>query len=151
MAEYRVPNINRVIITGHLTADPELKYMPDGRAVCNFQIASSRRYKDKNTGEWVDAPPTFVRVAVFGPTAERLGETLHKGNAVFVEGRLQFRSWETSEGEKRSILEIVAFRAQSLMKTTIAGATPGEAPPTKGEEHEENEKEGQGQEEGLSF
>ena len=116
MAEYRVPKINKVLITGNLTADPDLRYMPDGRAVCNFQIASTQRYLDKKTGEWVDAPTTFVRVATFGPTAERLGERLRKGNAVFVEGRIQSRSWETPEGQKRSVVEISALRVQNLTK-----------------------------------
>ena len=169
MAEYRVPNINKVLITGNLTVDPDLRYMPDGRAVCNFQIASSRRYKDKNTNEWVEAPPTFVRVTIFGQSAERLGESLHKGSAVFVEGRLQSRSWETPQGEKRSVLEIVAMTAQNLVKTIYAEAGTTESPgtgaisdSTKGGANEEDgagEVQGQGkvqgqgevQEEGLPF
>ncbi len=116
MAEYKLPNINKILITGNLTGDPDLRYMPDGRAVCNFQIASNRRYLSKKTNEWVDADPTFVRVTTWGPTAERLGEKLHKGNAVFVEGSIQSRSWETPEGQKRSIVEINALRVQNLTK-----------------------------------
>ncbi len=135
MAEYRVPNINKILITGNLTGDPDLKYMPDGRAVCNFQIASGYRYLDKKTNEWVDAPPTFVRITTWGPTAERLGERLHKGNAVFVEGRLQSRSWETPEGQKRSIVEINALRVQNLNKFE------GGNLPNKKENKGEDEKE----------
>jgi single-strand DNA-binding protein len=116
MAEYRVPSVNKIFITGNLTTDPDLRYMPDGRAVCTFQIASSRRYKSKDTGEWVDAPTTFVRVVSWGVGAERLGERLRKGMAVFVEGRLQSRSWETPEGEKRNIIEINALQVQNLTK-----------------------------------
>lgn len=118
MQEYRVPKVNEVRITGNLTSEPDLRYMPDGRAVCNFQIANSRRYLDKKTNQWVDAPPTFVRITIFGPSAERLGEQLHKGYAVFVEGRLQSRSWEDKEShEKRSVLEIYANSIQNLTKT----------------------------------
>jgi|Deesub1362A_J573_1020465.scaffolds.fasta_scaffold05131_3 single-strand DNA-binding protein len=116
MAEYRVPNINRVFITGNLTSDPELRYMPDGRAVCNFQIASNYRYRDRNTGEWVDAPTTFIRVVTWGPGAERVGEQLRKGSAVYIEGRLQSRSWETPEGQKRTTIEINGLRIQNLSK-----------------------------------
>lgn len=93
MQEYRIPNINEVRMTGRLTGEPDLRYLPDGRPVCNFQMANSRRYLDKKTNQWVDAPPTFVRITVFGPSAEKMGEQLHKGYAVFVEGRLQSRSW----------------------------------------------------------
>lgn len=116
MAEYRVPNINTILITGNLTGDPDLRYMPDGRAVCSFQIASNRRYIDKKTGEWIDAPPTFIRVSTWGPAAEKLGERLHKGSAVYVEGRIQGRSWDTPEGQKRSVIEIHALRVQNLTR-----------------------------------
>ncbi|MCK4307940.1 single-stranded DNA-binding protein [candidate division WOR-3 bacterium] len=136
MAEYRVPNINKILITGNLTGDPDLKYMPDGRAVCNFQIASGYRYLDKKTNEWIDAPPTFVRITTWGPTAERLGERLHKGNAVFVEGRLQSRSWETPEGQKRGIVEINALRVQNLNKFE-GGNLPKKEEEPKGEDEKE--------------
>jgi single-strand DNA-binding protein len=119
MAEYRVPNINRIFITGNLTSAPELRYMPDGRAVCNFQIASNYRYKDRNTGEWMDAPTTFIRVITWGPGAERAGEQLRKGSAVYIEGRLQSRTWETPEGQKRTTIEINALRIQNLSKSEM--------------------------------
>ena len=142
MAEYRVPNINRVLITGNLTADPDLRYTPDGQPVCNFNIASNRRYLDKKTNEWQEVP-TFIRVTAWKQLAERMGERLHKGSAVYVEGYLQSRSWETPEGQKRSTVEINAFRVQDLTKL------PGE----KGEPNEEDlpEKEGEGKEGGLPF
>lgn len=117
MAEYRVPQINRVFITGNLTQDPDLRYTPDGQAVCNFQIASNRRYLDKKTNEWKDAT-TFVRVTTWRQTAERMGEVLHKGSAVYVEGSLQWRSWDTQDGQKRSVVEIQAYRVQHLNKPT---------------------------------
>ena len=135
MNEYKVPNINKIMITGNLTADPDLRYVPDGKAVCSFQIASNRTYKDKKTGEWVKAPPTFIRVTTWGESAERLGERLRKGNAVFVEGRIQSRTWETPEGQKRSVIEINAMRVQNLTRL------PGERVEEPNEEVKENEKE----------
>ncbi|MDD2890579.1 MAG: single-stranded DNA-binding protein [bacterium] len=134
MQEYRVPKINEVRITGNLVAEPELKYMPDGKAVCNFRIANSSRYLDKKTNQWVDGEPTFVRIAVFGPSAERLGETIKKGYAVFVEGRLQSRSWETPEGDKRSSIEIIANRVQNLTRA------PGEKSTTEEDVSEDDTK-----------
>ncbi|MBI4722406.1 MAG: single-stranded DNA-binding protein [Candidatus Stahlbacteria bacterium] len=135
MAEYRVPNVNNIMISGHLTADPDLRYLPDGKAVCSFQVANSRRYLDKKTGEWVEAPPTFIRVTTWGISAEKLGERLRKGNAVFVEGRIQGRTWETPEGQKRSVIEINAMRVQNLTRL------PGERVEEPNEEVKENEKE----------
>jgi single-strand DNA-binding protein len=140
MAEYRVPSINSISITGNLTADPDLRYMPDGRAVCNFQIASNRRYKDKS-GEWQDAT-TFIRVTTWGPSAERLGEQLRKGSAVFAEGRIQSRAWETPEGQKKSVIEINALRVQNLTKQAGAGEK---------EESVEKEEARPDQKEGLPF
>ena len=137
MAEYRVPRINKVHITGNLTADPDLRYTPDGQPVCNFSIASNRRYMDKKSGEWQEAT-TFVRVTTWGPLAERMGERLHKGHAVYVEGSLESRSWETQDGQKRSVVEIRALRVQHLNKL------PGEkeeSAPAEGEAESKEEKE----------
>ncbi len=133
MAEYRVPRINSILITGNLTADPELRYTPDGQAVLGFQIASTRRYQDKS-GEWQD-DTTFVRVTAWRETAERMGERLHKGSAVFVEGRLQSRFWETPDGQKRSAIDIQAFRIQDLTKAEKEVAE--EETPKSGEEDKE--------------
>lgn len=135
MPEYRVPTMNKVLITGHLTADPELRYTPAGQAVLNFQMASNRRYRDKE-GEWQEQT-TFVRVAAWRELAERMGEKLHKGSAVFVEGSLQSRSWETPEGQKRSALDIQAWRIQDLTKTSEGGSEEG---PTESGEKEEGDE-----------
>lgn len=141
MAEYRVPNINRVLITGNLTSDPDLRYTPDGQPVCNFNIASNRRYLSKKTNEWVEEP-TFIRVITWRQTAERMGEQLHKGSAVYVEGYLQSRSWETPEGQKRSTIEIQALRVQNLTKL----------PDMKEDSNEKNStEEGKEGREGLPF
>lgn len=142
MAEYRVPNINRVHITGNLTHDPELRYTPEGQPVCNFNIASNRRYLDKKTNEWTEVP-TFVRVTTWRELAERMGSTLHKGSAVYVEGSLQSRSWETPQGEKRSAVEIQALRVQNLNKVTageqVVEGEPQEVKKPELKQHEEQE------------
>ncbi|MCH7760598.1 single-stranded DNA-binding protein [candidate division TA06 bacterium] len=116
MADLRLPSLNKVLLIGRLTRDPELRYTPEGAALCRFSIASDRNYKDRETGEWKKGDPLFVDVVVWRELAERMGEVLHKGSPVFVEGSLQSRSWETPEGQKRSKIEIQAFRAQNLEK-----------------------------------
>jgi single-strand DNA-binding protein len=112
MADLRLPSLNRVLMAGRITRDPELRYTPSGTAVCNLRLASSRRYKDRS-GEWKD-DSTFINVVVWGKTAENCGEYLKKGSAVMVEGRLQSRSWETEDGQKRSVVEINALRVEFL-------------------------------------
>lgn len=123
MSEYRVPSLNRVIIIGNLTKDPDIHYTPEGKGVCNFQIASSYKYLNKDN-KWVDKPPTYIRIVTWEKLAERLSESLVKGHAVLVEGRLQANSWETPEGEKKSTIEIVANRVSKLNKETGDVAKP---------------------------
>jgi|YNPNPStandDraft_1061719.scaffolds.fasta_scaffold00954_15 single-strand DNA-binding protein len=113
MADLRLPSINYAILSGRLTHDPELRYTPSGRPVLSMQIASNRRYLVGD--EWKD-DTLFIRVTVWGPSAERLGGKLTKGSAVVVEGRLTYRQWE-SEGQKRSAIEMQAIRIQGLDKT----------------------------------
>jgi single-strand DNA-binding protein len=134
MAELKLPQINRVIISGRLTRDPELRYTPSGTAVINMGLASSRRFKD-SSGEWSEAT-TFLDVVAFGELAERCGEFLHKGSAVLVEGSLQSRSWESESGQKRSKVELRSFRVQFLDK--LSAGVPADAPKeTKTEETDE--------------
>jgi len=116
MSEIRLARINSILITGRLTADPNLNFTPDGVPVLKFRIASDRSYKDKS-GNWTKAV-TYIPVSVWGEQAERFAETLHKGSAVFVEGRIQSKSWE-QEGQKRNIVEINAYRIQNLEKGTF--------------------------------
>lgn len=122
MADLKLAMLNRVLITGRLTRDPELRYTPSGTAICNFRLASGRRYKDQS-GEWKD-DPTYVNVVSWKKLAENCGEYLKKGSAVLVEGRLQSRSWETNDGQKRNVLEIVAQRVQFLDKLSDSGQAP---------------------------
>jgi single-strand DNA-binding protein len=117
MADIRLPSINRIMISGRLTADPNLNFTPDGVPVLKFRMASGRRYRDQD-GNWKEAV-AFIPVSVWREQAERLAEVLHKGSAVFVEGRLQSRSWE-AEGQRRSAIEINAWRIQNLEKSAAA-------------------------------
>lgn len=114
MSELKVPNINRVIISGRLTRDPELRYTPAGKAVCTVALAYNRRYKDAS-GQWQD-DTTYINVVCWMKVAELVNRYLHKGSPVLVEGRLESRSWETEAGQKRSVVEIRADRIGFLEK-----------------------------------
>jgi single-strand DNA-binding protein len=100
-------NINHIEVLGNLTKDPELRYTPNNQAVASFAIATNRRYKDQN-GNWVDSPPEYHDIVVWGQLGERCNQVLHKGERVYVSGRLQTRSWEAPDGNKRYKTEIVA-------------------------------------------
>ena len=104
-------NLNKVFLMGNLTRDPELRYVPSGAPVATFGLAVNRRYVTQH-GEKKDEV-CFVRVVVFGKQAESCSQHLSKGRLVFIEGRLQYRSWE-QDGQKRSTLDIVADRVQFL-------------------------------------
>lgn len=113
MAEIRLPTLNKVFVIGRLTRDPDLRYITEGTPVCSFRLAVNRRYLVPASNEWKD-DTTFIDVVAWRKLAERLGETLHKGSPVQVEGRLQSRAWENEAGQKRSIVEIAAERVQNL-------------------------------------
>jgi len=93
-------------MTGNLTADPELRFTPAGAAVANFTIASTPRLFDKNTNEWKDGAALFMRCTIWRDAAENVAESLTKGARVLVSGRLGQRSYETREGEKRTVVEL---------------------------------------------
>ena len=99
-------SINKVMITGNLTRDPELRATPAGTQVLHFGIAVNDRAKNQQTGEWEDRP-NFVDCVVFGNRAEPLSRFLAKGSKVAVEGRLRYSAWEDKEGNRRSKLEVV--------------------------------------------
>lgn len=105
-------SLNKVFIMGNLTRDPELRYVPSGTAVANFTVAVNRVYKDKTGAKKEDA--SFIRVVVWGKMAEICGEYLTKGRPVLVEGRLQSRSWEGQDGQKRSALDVIADSVQFI-------------------------------------
>ena len=106
-------SINRVIVLGNLTRDPELKTMPGGNPVCSLRIAVNDRVKDPSTGEWRERP-NYFDVDVFGGQGENCAKWLNKGRQVAVEGRLRWREWETPDGQKRSAVSIVADTVQFI-------------------------------------
>lgn len=95
-----------ITVIGNLTNDPELRFTPSGSAVANFTIASTPRTFDKNKNEWVDGETLFLRAAIWREAAENVAESLTKGMRVIVTGRLKSRSYETKEGEKRTVIEL---------------------------------------------
>ena len=95
-----------ITLIGNLTADPELRFTPSGAAVANFTVASTPRTFDKNTNEWKDGDALFLNCAVWRQAAENVAESLTKGMRVIVQGRLRQRSYETREGEKRTVVEL---------------------------------------------
>jgi single-strand DNA-binding protein len=103
-------NVNKVILLGNLTRDPELRQIPSGQAVCTFGLATNRRYKD-NLGQ-LQEQVEFHQVVAWGRNAEIINQYLKKGSSVFVEGRLQTRSWQDQQGIKHWKTEVVAERIQ---------------------------------------
>ncbi|MHB1389684.1 MAG: single-stranded DNA-binding protein [Thermoleophilia bacterium] len=105
-------NINRVVLTGNLTRDPELRQTPNGKSVCTLGLAVNERYKNE-AGEWVEKP-NFFDIIVWGAQGENCERYLSKGRPVAVDGRLSFRSWEDKDGGKRSKVEVIASTVQFL-------------------------------------
>ncbi|MBI4260868.1 MAG: single-stranded DNA-binding protein, partial [Actinobacteria bacterium] len=100
-------SMSQVVIVGNLTDDPELRYTPNGAAVAKFRVAVNRRYKDAS-GEWKDGDTSYFTVNAWRTLAENVAESLVRGANVIVVGRLQMRSWETQEADKRTVVEIEA-------------------------------------------
>lgn len=123
--ELKLPSLNKILIAGNVTADPDVRYTQSGSAMTRFRIASSRYYRDQNASEWKEET-TYVGVVAWRQLAERLGDQLKKGSPVLVEGRLDSRSWETDDGQKRSMVEITADRVQMLERK--GGGGEGGAP-----------------------
>lgn len=130
-----MPSLNKVMLIGNLTRDPEVRYTPKGSAVCDMAIAVNRRYTTDNGDRQEEV--TFLDVVLWGKTAELAGQYLSKGRPVFIEGRLQMDTWDDKEtGQKRSKIKIVAENLQFLEKAPITSdpkpnrsATPN-PPPT---------------------
>jgi single-strand DNA-binding protein len=106
-------NINRVVMTGNLTADPELRSLPSGSSVCKLRIASNTRRKNGSTGEWEDKP-NYFDVTVWGAQGENAARYLSKGRPVAIDGRLEWREWEAQDGTKRQAIDIIAETVQFL-------------------------------------
>jgi single-strand DNA-binding protein len=106
-------NINRVIITGNLTRDPETRALPNGTSVVSLRVAVNGRRKDNQSGQWVDKP-NFFDVTVFGATGENAAKYLSRGRGVAIDGRLDWREWQDKDGNKRQTVEIIADNVQFL-------------------------------------
>src|SRR5271167_5098952 len=115
-------NINRLVITGNLTADPELRSTPSGTSVCNLRIACNTRRKDGE--EWVDKP-NFFNVTVWGGQGENVARYLAKGRPVAIDGRLEWREWEAQDGNKRQAVDVIADSVQFLGSRDDAASSGG--------------------------
>lgn len=116
---------NKVLLMGNLTKDPELRYTPQGTAVANLRLAVNRKYRTKD--QELKEEVCFITAVVWSRQAETCNQYLHKGSSVFVEGRLQSRSWEDNAGAKRSVIEVRAERVQFM-------GAPGGAPKAPAEQ-----------------
>jgi len=129
--------LNRVVLTGRLTADPELRYTQTGRARTRFSIAVNRRYRDQE-GNFQEET-TFVPIVVWGAQAENCANYLQKGRQVAVDGRLRIDSFETQEGERRKVVEVVAQRVEFLGGRREGAEEPAEEPQPAAEAEPEEE------------
>ena len=125
--ELKLPSLNKILIAGNCTRDPDVRYTQSGAALTRFGIASTRYFRDpkSTSAEWKEET-CFVNVVTWGQLAERLGDTLKKGVAVLVEGRLTSNSWETEDGQKRTSIEI---RGDAVQVLDRRGSGGGEASP----------------------
>ncbi|MBF6137293.1 single-stranded DNA-binding protein [Nocardia otitidiscaviarum] len=122
-----------ITVIGNLTADPELRFTPAGAAVANFTVASTPRVFDRNTNEWKDGEALFLRCNIWREAAENVAESLTRGSRVIVSGRLKQRSYETREGEKRTVVELevdevgpsLRYATAKINKTTRGGGGGG--------------------------
>ena len=112
-----------ITIVGNLTNDPELRFTPSGAAVANFTIASTPRMFDKHSNEWKDGETLFMRCSVWREAAENVAESLTRGTAVIAQGRLQSRSFETKEGEKRTVVELQVDEIGPTLRRATAKVT----------------------------
>lgn len=105
-------NINRVVLVGNLTKDPELRHLPSGTAVCALRVAVNSRRRDES-GQWIDKP-NYFDVSVFGNQGESCAQYLSKGRPIGIDGRLDWREWEAQDGSKRQAVQIIAESVQFL-------------------------------------
>lgn len=125
-----------ITVIGNLTADPELRFTPSGAAVANFTVASTPRTFDRQSQEWKDGEALFLRCNVWRQAAENVAESLTRGSRVIVSGRLKQRSFETKEGEKRTVVELevdeigpsLRYATASVTKVARSGAGPAGGP-----------------------
>lgn len=116
-------NETTITVIGNLTGDPELRFTPSGAAVANFTIASTPRTFDRQSNEWKDGETLFLRTSVWKEAAENVAETLAKGTRVIAQGRLKQRSYDTKEGEKRTVVEFEADEIGPSLRYASAKVT----------------------------
>jgi len=109
-----------ITLVGNLVDDPDLRFTPSGAAVANFRVASTPRFLDRQSGEWKDGESLFLTCSVWRQAAENVAESLQKGMRVIVQGRLKQRSYETREGEKRTVFEIDVDEVGPSLKSATA-------------------------------
>ena len=112
-----------ITITGNLVDDPELRYTPTGQAVARFRVASTPRFMDRQTNEWKDGESLFLSCNVWRQAAENVAESLQRGMRVIVQGRLKQRSYETKEGEKRTVYEVEVDEVGPSLRNASAKVT----------------------------
>src|SRR3954454_15009966 len=122
-----------ITVVGTLTDDPGLRFTPSGAAVANFTVASTPRFFDKQTNEWKDGDALFLRCSIWRQAAENVAESLHRGTRVIVSGRLRQRSYETREGEKRTVFELDVDEVGPSLKYATAKTTKTTRSGTSGE------------------
>ena len=122
---------NNVSIIGNITRDPELRFTPSGQATASFGIAVNRRWQNRTTNEW-EEQVSYFNVVCWRELAENAAESLHKGARVMVSGRLEQRSWETKDGEKKSIVDIVADEVGPSLRWASAQVTKNERRTSEG-------------------
>ncbi|MFK5688176.1 single-stranded DNA-binding protein [Ornithinimicrobium sp. LYQ92] len=112
-----------ITVVGNLTADPELRFTPSGAAVANFTVASTPRQFDRQSNDWKDGETLFMRCSVWREAAEHVSESLHRGDRVIASGRLVSRSWQTPEGENRTVMEMQVDEVGPSMRYATATVT----------------------------
>ena len=117
-----------ITVIGNLTADPELRWTQSGAAVADFTVASTPRTYDRNAGEWRDGVTLFMRCSVWRETAENVAESLRKGMRVIVQGRLTQRSYDTQQGERRTVVELQVDEVGPSLRRARAQVTRVQAP-----------------------
>lgn len=116
-------SLNKVLLIGNLGSDPELRFTPSGAAVCNFSLATNKRYTDRNGDKKEETQ--WHRIVLWQKLAETASQFLKKGSCVYIEGELQTRSWETDDGEKKYVTEVVGRNMQFMDRATGEGGVNG--------------------------
>lgn len=110
-------NINHVVLTGRLTSDPDLRALPSGSSICHLRVAVNARRRNSTTGDW-EQKPNFFNVLVFGGPGENVAKYMHKGRAVAIDGRLDWREWDTPDGRSAQAVSVIARTVQFLDSPT---------------------------------